>query len=54
MPEPSGGAHRDHGKAAELLADAITAELDELQTIPPQERRALRRRKFREMGAWVE
>ena len=54
VPEPSGGAHRDHGKAAELLADAITAELEELQTIPPQERRALRRRKFREMGAWVE
>ncbi len=54
VPEPSGGAHRDHGKAAELLAEAISEELDMLQSIPPQERRQLRRRKFREMGAWVE
>jgi acetyl-CoA carboxylase carboxyl transferase subunit alpha len=54
VPEPSGGAHKDHGKAAELLADAISTELEQLQTIPPQQRRALRRRKFREMGAWVE
>jgi acetyl-CoA carboxylase carboxyl transferase alpha subunit len=54
VPEPSGGAHKDHGKAAELLADAISTELDQLQTIPPQQRRELRRRKFREMGAWVE
>jgi acetyl-CoA carboxylase carboxyl transferase subunit alpha len=54
VPEPSGGAHRDHGKAAELLSDAIHAELDVLQAIPPPERRRLRRQKFERMGAWEE
>jgi acetyl-CoA carboxylase carboxyl transferase subunit alpha len=54
VPEPSGGAHRDHGKAAELLADAIQIELDVLASIPPEQRRAGRRAKFREMGAYVE
>ena len=44
VPEPSGGAHRDHAKAAELLADAISVELEWLQTVPPPQRRALRRR----------
>ena len=28
VPEPSGGAHRDHARAAELLADAIQVELE--------------------------
>jgi acetyl-CoA carboxylase carboxyl transferase subunit alpha len=54
VPEPSGGAHRDHAKAAELLADAIQVELDVLSTIPPSQRRAARRAKFRDMGAYVE
>ena len=54
VSEPSGGAHRDHAKAAELLADAIQVELDVLASIPPQQRRAARRAKFRDMGAYVE
>ena len=54
VPEPSGGAHRDHGRAAELLGDAIQSELDVLQAIPPLERRRLRREKFQQMGAWVD
>jgi acetyl-CoA carboxylase carboxyl transferase alpha subunit len=54
VPEPSGGAHRDHAKAAELLADAIQIELGVLSSIPPQQRRAGRRAKFRDMGAYVE
>jgi acetyl-CoA carboxylase carboxyl transferase subunit alpha len=54
VPEPSGGAHRDHGKAAEILSDAIHTELDVLQAIPPLERRRLRRQKFERMGAWEE
>jgi len=54
VAEPSGGAHRDHGKAAELLGDAIHTELEVLQAIPPLERRRLRREKFERMGAWQE
>src|SRR4051794_21479353 len=54
VPEPSGGAHRDAGRAAELLGDAISQELDELATLLPAERRAGRRAKFRSMGAFQE
>jgi acetyl-CoA carboxylase carboxyl transferase subunit alpha len=54
VPEPSGGAHRDHAKAAELLGDSIQVELDVLSSIPAQQRRAARRAKFRDMGAYAE
>jgi acetyl-CoA carboxylase carboxyl transferase subunit alpha len=54
VPEPSGGAHRDHAKVAELLADAIEVELQVLAAIPPPQRRAARRAKFRAMGAFAE
>src|SRR6476661_10695812 len=52
VAEPSGGAHRDHGKSAELLADAVSAELDFLGSLPAIERRRLRRQKFSRMGAF--
>ncbi|HWH67229.1 MAG TPA: acetyl-CoA carboxylase carboxyltransferase subunit alpha, partial [Gaiellales bacterium] len=39
VPEPGGGAHRDHAKAADMLGDAIAAELEFLDTLPPLERR---------------
>ena len=54
VPEPSGGAHRDAARAAELLADAIAVELDFLNSLPSAERRRLRRQKFERMGAFVE
>jgi len=54
VAEPSGGAHRDHARAAELLADAIAAELDFLTGLPAVERRRLRRQKFHNMGAFGE
>ena len=54
VPEPGGGAHRDHAKAAELLGDAIAAELEFLGTLPAVERRRLRRQKFEQMGSFVE
>jgi acetyl-CoA carboxylase carboxyl transferase subunit alpha len=54
IPEPSGGAHRDHGKSSELLADAVGAELEFLGTMPSVERRRMRREKFERMGAFTE
>ena len=54
VPEPGGGAHRDHAKAADMLGDAIDAELEFLDTLPPLERRRLRRQKFERMGAFLE
>ena len=53
VPEPGGGAHRDHAKAADMLGDAIAAELEFLDTLPPLERRRLRRQKFERMGAFL-
>jgi acetyl-CoA carboxylase carboxyl transferase subunit alpha len=54
VSEPSGGAHRDPARAADLLGDAIATELELLATIPPGDRRHLRREKFRRMGALEE
>src|SRR3954469_10277106 len=54
VPEPAGGAHRDHAKAADRLGDAIATELEFLDTLPPLERRRLRRQKFERMGAFLE
>jgi acetyl-CoA carboxylase alpha subunit len=54
VPEPSGGAHRDHARAAELLADAVQLELEVVAAVPPTQRRAGRRAKFRSMGAYQE
>jgi acetyl-CoA carboxylase carboxyl transferase subunit alpha len=54
VPEPGAGAPRDHSKAADMLGDAIAAELEFLDTLPPLERRRLRRQKFERMGAFLE
>jgi acetyl-CoA carboxylase carboxyl transferase subunit alpha len=54
VPEPGGGAPRDQAKAADMLGDAIAAELEFLDTLPPLERRRLRRQKFERMGAFLE
>jgi acetyl-CoA carboxylase carboxyl transferase subunit alpha len=50
IPEPEGGAHRDHDEAARLLGAAVADALDELDNIPQDELRRLRRQKFRSMG----
>jgi acetyl-CoA carboxylase alpha subunit len=50
IPEPERGAHADHDEAARLLKAAVADELDELDNIPQDELRRLRRQKFRSMG----
>jgi acetyl-CoA carboxylase carboxyl transferase subunit alpha len=54
VPEPDGGAHADHDEAARLLAEALRGSLAELERLQPEERRSLRRHKFRGMGIYLE
>jgi len=54
VDEPSGGAHKDHDRAARLLGDAIAQALDAIEAEPVEQRRAARRAKFRRMGVWLE
>ena len=51
VPEPIGGAHRDHGMAAAVLATAIDEELDALSGFSSKELLQQRRAKFLSMGA---
>jgi acetyl-CoA carboxylase carboxyl transferase subunit alpha len=52
VDEPSGGAHKDHEKAARLLDDALVEALEQASAVPAGQRRRLRREKFRAMGVW--
>jgi acetyl-CoA carboxylase carboxyl transferase subunit alpha len=52
VPEPSGGAHRDHDRAARLLDESIRTALAEIEAEPVRERRRTRRAKYRAMGVW--
>ena len=50
IPEPMGGAHRDHKAAAESLKTALVEALSPLLSMPVQKLLDRRYRKFREMG----
>jgi acetyl-CoA carboxylase carboxyl transferase subunit alpha len=50
VPEPEGGAHRDHEAAANLLDATLQKHFAELKKIPPAELIASRYNKFREMA----
>ncbi|MHB1362111.1 MAG: acetyl-CoA carboxylase carboxyltransferase subunit alpha [Thermoleophilia bacterium] len=54
LPEPRGGAHRDHAAAARVLKEALEDKLRELETIGPRLRKKERFDKFRRMGVWKE
>jgi acetyl-CoA carboxylase carboxyl transferase subunit alpha len=50
VPEPEGGAHRDHEAAANLLDASLQKHYAELKKIPPAELVASRYNKFRTMA----
>ena len=54
VPEPLGGAHRDYAEAARNVKRTITAALERLDAIPPDELLERRHRKFMEMGRLAE
>jgi acetyl-CoA carboxylase carboxyl transferase subunit alpha len=54
IPEPLGGAHRNHTAAIANLKSAVGRQLDELRKIPPQELLEQRYAKFRRVGEFVE
>ncbi|MCK4656903.1 MAG: acetyl-CoA carboxylase carboxyl transferase subunit alpha, partial [candidate division Zixibacteria bacterium] len=52
VPEPSGGAHRDHAGAARALASTIDEYLDTLIGLSVEELLERRLEKFRKMGVF--
>jgi acetyl-CoA carboxylase alpha subunit len=54
VPEPAGGAHKNHDEAAALLAESLKASLGEVGPLDSEERRRQRRRRFRAMGIYLE
>ena len=54
ISEPSGGAHKDHAKTAELVGMAIMDELEKLLKLSPEELKEQRYQKFRAIGSVCE
>ncbi len=52
VPEPSGGAHRDHEKAAMILKEILLEELSALRKVKPDKLVKDRIEKFSKMGSW--
>jgi acetyl-CoA carboxylase carboxyl transferase subunit alpha len=53
VPEPEGGAQNDYDAAAAQLKTALLGALDELEELPADELKRMRRAKFRTMGVFV-
>lgn len=54
IPEPLGGAHKEHEAAAKILKDALEEELAELVKLKPEKLINTRLDKFGKMGAFSE
>lgn len=54
IPEPLGGAHKDHKQMADTLKSALIEELDALVKIKPDKLVSSRIEKFGKMGVFVE
>jgi acetyl-CoA carboxylase carboxyl transferase subunit alpha len=54
IPEPPGGAHKDHKEAASILKNILKEELAQLVKIKPDKLVDTRREKFGKMGEFIE
>jgi acetyl-CoA carboxylase carboxyl transferase subunit alpha len=54
MPEPLGGAHRDHEATAATLRKELISSLAELEALESEERLRLRYEKYRKIGKFIE
>jgi acetyl-CoA carboxylase carboxyl transferase subunit alpha len=54
VPEPPGGAHKDHDEAARLLDGYLSRALRELSSLSVTDRRRQRRERYRRLGAFRE
>ncbi len=54
LPEPLGGAHRDHQAAAAAVKEAALRHLKEIKSLDPEERIRQRYAKFKRMGVYQE
>ncbi|HWM12913.1 MAG TPA: acetyl-CoA carboxylase carboxyltransferase subunit alpha [Gaiellaceae bacterium] len=54
VPEPEGGAHTNADEAARLLGESLRAAFADVEPLDPDDRRRLRRRRFRTMGMYLE
>lgn len=54
VPEPQGGAHRNHAMAAETLKNILREELKALKKLKPEKLVQKRIEKFSAMGRWAE
>ena len=54
VPEPDGGAHRDHEAAAISLREVLCQHLDALDKLSESKLLAQRYEKFRQAGQWTE
>ena len=54
IPEPSGGAHRDHKKMGEILKAELIKEIEDLSKLKPEKLIQQRLDKFGAMGVYVE
>jgi acetyl-CoA carboxylase carboxyl transferase subunit alpha len=53
VSEPEGGAQTDHDEAAKLLGESLAEALDDLESVPGDELRRLRRARFRALGVFA-
>jgi acetyl-CoA carboxylase carboxyl transferase subunit alpha len=53
VPEPEGGAHKDHDAAARLLGESLREALEELEPVPGDELSRRRRARFRSIGVFA-